>query len=133
MDREAIKALLERAYEARRAGDMEAILAVFHPDGKFELAGAKETFAVAGASQGHQDLRATLTGLIANFEFLQRDILCTLIDNDRAAVHSRVKLKFVPKNQTVTTEILDLFKFQDGKIAELVEFVDSALVNNLTR
>jgi hypothetical protein len=89
MDRDATKALLERVYEARRTDDIEGIMTVFHPDGKFELAGSKEAFAIAGVSQGHQELRATLTGLITNFQFVQRDILGILIDDDRAAVHSR--------------------------------------------
>jgi len=133
MDREAIKALIERGYEARRTGDIDGIITVFHPEGKFALAGSKESFAVAGVSTGHQELRATLAGLIANFEFVQREILATIIDDDRAAVHARVKVRFVPKNETVTTELLDLWKFADGKIIELIEFVDTALINAVMR
>ena len=133
MDREAIKALIEQAYEARRTGDIDRILAVFHPDGKFELAGSKEVTAAVGISQGHQELRTTFTELIANFQFIQRDVLGILIDDDRVAVHSRAKLRFVPRDETLTTELLDLWKFRDGKIVELIEFVDTALVNVLMR
>ena len=132
-DRETIKALIERAYEARRTGDIEGIMAVFHPDGKFELAGSKEHTATVGTAQGHQELRATLAGLVAAFQFVQRDIVSIVIEDERAAVHSRVKLRFVPKDKTVTTDLLDLWKFRDGKIVELVEFVDTALVNDLMR
>jgi ketosteroid isomerase-like protein len=71
--------------------------------------------------------------LVAAFEFVQRDIVNLIIEGQQAAVHSRVKLRFIPKDRTVTTDILDLWKFEDGKIVELVEFVDTALINNLTR
>jgi uncharacterized protein (TIGR02246 family) len=133
MDREAIKALLERAYEARRTEDIEGIIAVFDPDAKFTLVGSKEVTAVAGIAQGHRKLRIMLSGLIDHFQFVHRDILSILIDNDAAAVHSRVTLRFVPKDKTVTTELLDLWKIENGKIVELIEFVDTALINDLMR
>jgi ketosteroid isomerase-like protein len=133
MDREAIKTLIERAYEARRTDDIETILTLFHPDSKFAIAGSKEVTTAARAVQGHQQLRTTFAELIANFQFVQRDILGVLIDGDRAAVHSRVMLRFVPKDKMATTDLLDLWKIKDGKIVELVEFADTALVNNLMR
>jgi ketosteroid isomerase-like protein len=54
-----------------------------------------------------------------------------VIDGERAAVHSRVKIKYVPRGMTFTTDLLDLFHFNDGKIVELVEFADTALVKDL--
>jgi ketosteroid isomerase-like protein len=132
-DRETIKALIEQAYEARRTEDLEGIIAVFHPEARFELAGSKQHTPALGAAKGPQELRATVAGLIKAFQFVQRDIITTVIDSEQAAVHSRVKLRFIPKDRTVTTDILDLWKFRDGKIVELVEFVDTALVNELTR
>ena len=132
-DRETIRALIERAYEARRIGDIEATTATFHPDGKFELVGAKALTAAAGTAQGHAAIRATLAGLIASFEFVQRDFVTFIIDGERAAVHSRVKLRFIPKDRTVTTDLLDLWKFENGKAVELIEFADTALVNDLMR
>jgi ketosteroid isomerase-like protein len=54
-----------------------------------------------------------------------------MIDGERAAVHSRVKIRYVPRNMTVTTDLLDTFHFRDGKIVEFVEFADTALVKDL--
>jgi ketosteroid isomerase-like protein len=70
-----------------------------------------------------------MTGLMANFELLQRDFVSVLIDGNQAAIHSRVKLRSVPKDRTETTDILDLWKFEDGEIVELVEFANTALIN----
>ena len=41
---------------------------------------------------------------------------------------SRVQVRLIPKDETITTEILDIFRFQDSMIAEVVEFTDTALV-----
>jgi ketosteroid isomerase-like protein len=40
-------------------------------------------------------------------------------------------MRFIPKDRTVTTDILDLWKFENGKVVELVEFADTALINHL--
>jgi ketosteroid isomerase-like protein len=50
---------------------------------------------------------------------------------DRMAVYSRLKVTFIPRNTTFVTEIVDLFRFQDGKIIELIEFADTALIDKI--
>jgi ketosteroid isomerase-like protein len=129
--REAIIETIYRAYDARAKGDIDAVMAAFHPEAVFELKGEKTVLAVAGAVQGHANVRSTLTGLIENFEFIKRDIVDAMVEGDRAAVHSRVKIRFVPKDIVFTSEMLDIFRFQDGKIIELVEFADTALIKSL--
>ena len=54
-----------------------------------------------------------------------------LIDGDNAAVRCRLQIRFVPKNRNFSTEVVDLFKFKDGKIVELVEFTDTALIKDI--
>jgi ketosteroid isomerase-like protein len=130
-DRKTIEAVIERCYAARQKGDIETVMAAFHTDGVFELAGSKEMVAVVGAARGNQEIRTTMTGLIAAFDFIERDIICMMIDGERAAVHSRVKIRYVPGDRTFTTDLLDTFHFKDGKIVEFVEFADTALVKDL--
>jgi hypothetical protein len=112
-----------------------ANIAAFHPDGKFQLAGSKEHTPVTGSTQGHQELRATLAKLVATFQYVERDIVNLVIEDEWAAVHSRVKLRFVSKDRTVTTDLMDLWQFRDGngKLVEFVEFADTALINDLMR
>ena len=62
---------------------------------------------------------------------LKRDIVAALVEGDRAAVHSRLKVRFVPKDIVFTSDVLDTFRFEDGKIIELVEFVDTALIKSV--
>jgi ketosteroid isomerase-like protein len=86
---------------------------------------------VAGSVQGHHGLREALGGFITTFQFVERQILSELVEGDRAAVHSRLVVRFNPTNKIRTTECLDLLKFQDGKIIELIEFADTALIRDM--
>jgi ketosteroid isomerase-like protein len=130
-DRKTIEAVIDRCYAARQKGDIETLMTAFDKDAAFGLAGSKEMVAAAGTARGPGAIRENMTGLIAAFDFIDRNIVCMVIDGERAAVHSRVKIKYVPRDRTFTTNLLDLFHFKDGKIVELVEFADTALVKDL--
>jgi ketosteroid isomerase-like protein len=130
-DRKTIEAVIDRCYAARQKGDIETLMTAFDKDAAFGLAGSKEMVAAVGTARGHGAIRENMTGLIAAFDFIDRNIVCMVIDGERAAVHSRVKIKYVPSDRTFTTDLLDLFHFKDGKIVELTEFADTALVKDL--
>jgi len=126
--RENMLALIKDAYAARDGADTDSLVTAFHPEGAFALMGDKSALELAGRMQGHPTLRAAFTQLTAGFGFENREILAELVDGDRVAVHSRVNVRYHPTGKTVSTEILDLFRFQDGKIAELTEFADTAQI-----
>jgi ketosteroid isomerase-like protein len=130
-NREAMSRLIEEAYAARGSGNVKGLMATFHADAVFELAGDSKALKLAGAVRGHTNIQQAMTGFIGAFEFLKRDIISMIADGDRAAVHCRLTIRFVPKDKTFTTELVDLFKFKDGKIVELVEFADTALVKEI--
>jgi ketosteroid isomerase-like protein len=129
--REQIMDVIHRAYDARAKGDIDAVMSAFQPHGVFELKGDKNALAVVGAVEGHPAVRSAINGLISSFEFLKRDIISTVVEGDRAVVHSRLTMRFVPNNKIIETELLDSFKIQDGKIVELIEFADTALLWDL--
>lgn len=126
--REEMLALIRNAYAARDGGDAEGLVKAFHPEGLFTLMGDKSALELTGSMQGHPTLRGAFSKLIAEFGFEGREILAELVDGDRVAVHSRVDVRYRPTGQTSSTEILDLFRFQDGKIVELIEFADTAQI-----
>ena len=131
-DRDAMRGIVEQAYAHRNTGDIEGLMSAFHADAVFELVGEKKVLALAGAVRGHPNVREAMTGFIATFQFIKRDIVSFIADGDRAAVHSRLTVRFVPKDLTFTTDVTDLFRFKDGKIIELVEFADTALIKHVT-
>jgi ketosteroid isomerase-like protein len=130
-DRKAIEAVINQCYAARQKGDIDTLMAAFDKDGAFGLAGSKEMVAAVGTVRGHEAIRENMRGLIAAFDFTGRDIISMVIDGEHAAVHSRVTIRFVPRDRTFTTDLLDLFHFRDGKIVELLEFADTALIKDL--
>ncbi|MBB4396689.1 nuclear transport factor 2 family protein [Bradyrhizobium sp. ERR14] len=121
-------ALIRTAYAARGEGDVEGLVTAFHPEGAFILMGDKGALELTGRMEGHPTLRGAFTQFTAAFGFESREILTELVDGDRVAVHSRVVVRYNPSGKTFSTEILDLFRFQDGKIAELIEFADTAQI-----
>ena len=126
--REDMLALIRSAYAARDNGDADGLVSAFHPDGLFSLKGDKNALELTGSMQGHPTLRGGFSQLIKDFGFQGREILAELVDGDRVAIHSRVNVRYNKTGQTTRTEILDLFRIQDGKIVELIEFADTAQV-----
>jgi ketosteroid isomerase-like protein len=130
-NRETILEVISQAYAARGRGDLEELVTAFHPEAVFTLVGDKRTLEVTGSVQGHHGLRQSLAGFIATFSFIERKILSEVVEGDRAAVHSRLVVRYNPTGATHTTDVIDLFKFQDGKIIELIESADNALIKDM--
>jgi ketosteroid isomerase-like protein len=127
-----MRKLIVQAYKARDEGHADELMSAFHADAVFRLAGDKKVVAVADTIEGHGNIRGAMRGFIEKFEFRGREIISMIFDGDRAAVHSRINVRHRGDPEAYTTDILDLFTFRDGKIVELVEFADTALINRMT-
>ena len=127
-NREDMLALIRAGYAARDGGDTDSLVTAFHPEGAFTLMGDKSAPELTGHMQGHPTLREAFSQFTKGFGFEGREILAELVDSDRVAIHSRVDVRYRPTGQVSSTEILDLFRLQDGKIVELIEFADTAQV-----
>jgi ketosteroid isomerase-like protein len=130
-NREVLLEQVRRAYKARDAGSLDDLMAECHPDVVFTIAGDRDATEMVGCMCGHSDVKDAVAKLIDTFEFAQRNILAELVDNDRVAVRSRLTVRSCPTNMTRETEILDLFTIRDGKIVEVVEFADTALIKSM--
>jgi ketosteroid isomerase-like protein len=129
--REEMLDTIHHVYDARAKQDVDSVMTAFHSHAAFELKGDSKIVEAVGRTEGHADVHATMAGLTKAFEFLKRDIVYTVVEGERVVVHSHVEMKFIPTNTLFATEILDVFTFKDGKIIQLEEFVDTALVKTL--
>ena len=120
-----------RGFADRDAGRTHDLMSVFHDRAVFRFAASKQALAVADTVEGHANVRSAMEGFIGIFGFADREVLGWFFAADRVAVHSRLKVTHIPNNATFITEIMDLFRFQDGKIIELVEFADTALIDKI--
>jgi ketosteroid isomerase-like protein len=132
-DRASIEKLVQDAYAARAAKDLESISRIFRPDAVFELAGSPHTFPAAARVTGHAQLLSTVQSLIQTFDFLEQKMLTSVIEGDKAAVHWRVKIKHNPTGHIFDTELFDLWTIEDGRVASLVQFCDTALVASIVQ
>src|SRR5262249_14362726 len=117
--REDMLELIRGAYAARGRGDVEGLMSVLHPEAAVTLVGDKSALELAGTVEGHPPLRGAFSQFVANFDFAEREILSEVVEGQRAAVQSRLVVRYRPTGKTYRTEVLDLFRFQDGKIVEL--------------
>jgi ketosteroid isomerase-like protein len=125
--------LVRDVYAARRVADVEAVLAHFHPQAMFRMAGSQAHASLPAPASGHEALRLTFIELFAAYEFLDQDFRAIIVQEHRAAVHAHLRLRFRPTQDEFETEILDLITFEDGLIRDMTEFVDTAMVAHLGR
>jgi ketosteroid isomerase-like protein len=117
--RASIEAILDKAYAARRAEDVAAVIACFCDDGRFLANGAP------AATRNRQEQRAAIEALFDAFALLDFNEHCRLIDPPRAVVHWRGKFR-AKNGQVGETDVIDLMEVRDGRIASLTTFYDTA-------
>jgi ketosteroid isomerase-like protein len=127
-DRASIEKIIQDAYAARAAKDLDAIARIFKPDAVFHLAGSPATFPGAVRAEGEAQLRTSLSSLIQAFDFLEQTLLTTVIEDNKAAMHWRVKVRHNSSGKTFVTEAFDLWTIDGGRVASLLQFCDTALV-----
>ena len=133
MDKPQIKALIDKAYAARKAGDVEALVSLFRPDGVFRVAGAPESFPVAASAKGEAEIRERIRGFVQAFQFMEIEPLDLIVEGDKAARRWRAKIRHVPSGTVYEMEAGDIWTFKDGRIASLIQFVDTAQVADILK
>lgn len=117
--RAAIDSLLDKAYAARRAQDVQGACALFTDDGRFMANGAP------AATKSRTEQVAAMQGMFDTFELVEFREHCRIIDPPRAVVHWRGTFR-TTNGQVGDTDVLDLFEVRDGRIAALTTFFDTA-------
>ncbi len=130
-ERAEVERIVTEAYAARRDGDLDALVRIFTPDAQFRLAGSQGSDPVAMSVQGTKQFKQALQELITVFEWLDQKILAMIVEGSRVAVHWRGVIRSSATGETVETELVDLFGIENGRIASLVEFCDTALAARL--
>jgi ketosteroid isomerase-like protein len=69
--------------------------------------------------------------MIGYFELINFEIIEAVIDGDKAAVRVILTRRALSSGRSVTTEVLDLVQFRDGKICSFTRFLDTAVMQTL--
>jgi ketosteroid isomerase-like protein len=117
-----IERLLRDLYAARLGGDLEALCRTFAKDSRLEIAGASYASPMAIKAAGLSEIRTWLALLVKTFQLSDPEILSMIIDGEAAAVHWRARIRSKITGAAVLTELVDVIRVRDGRIASYTEF-----------
>jgi ketosteroid isomerase-like protein len=125
MTRDEVLAIIDAAYAARIAGNLDTLHALGAPDGIFELAGETtllRNFPVAGRVPALNAVKG-LTDLIKMIEIERLD---AVVEGNRAAVLSHARMSFAGR-EPFDTVLYDLIELDDdGRVCSMIQFGDTA-------
>ena len=129
----SIEELLKSAYDARVRGDLEGTLAYFADDAVMEVnargIGVPE---LASPLNGKAAIRPVLQQLMRDFRFTDWRTVALLVDGERALLHWKGTVTFVPNGKAATFDVFDLITLRDGKIVSLHQSTDTAMMAALS-
>ena len=132
MRRAEVQRLIEAAYAARWAEDVEGALAYFLPTATFRIVVNDRLGETGRQLAGHDELRAAFRDIFAAWDFRELQLEHVVIDDSaapvRAAVHSGGRVRHTPTGKDFVFEMLDLLTFEKGKIASFLEFFDTDML-----
>ncbi len=117
-----IERLLRELYAARLGGDLEALCRTFATDSRLEIAGASYASPMAIKAAGLGEIRTWLALLVKTFQLSDQKVLSMIIEGEAAAVHWRATIRSKITGATVLTELVDVIRVRDGRIASYTEF-----------
>lgn len=130
-DRATVERVIREAYDARMRGDLDGVMRHFTDGAVFCVSGSPAVSPVPMVASGRAAIHEVLRRLLEGFEFQHMTIMTMLVDGDHAAVHWHVRVKSVGNGMVAETDILDLIRIEDGRIASMNQFADTALINRM--
>ena len=121
-DRLEVERLLRELYAARLGGDLEALCRTFAKDARLDIAGTSYASPMAIRAAGLGEIRSWLALLVKTFQLGDQEILSMIIDGEAAAVYWRARIRSKITGATVLTELVDVIRVRDGRIASYTEF-----------
>ena len=121
-DRQTTERVLRELHEARIAGQLERMCALFAPAARFRIAGTSDGKPIAMSATGQGEIRPWLAMLVKAFKLSRYEVLSEIIDDTNAAVHWRATIHSKVTGAVVATELIDLAEVQAGRIVRYTEF-----------
>ena len=131
LDRARILDLMDSALDARARGDTDAMAGFLAQGATFRIAadpGAQSALPAAPTKAAD-----VMHGIVELIRFHRWERLDTLVEGNRVA--ARLSIDFsIGGGPVTTTETLDLWTFDDeGRITDILQFVDTALLAEKVR
>lgn len=128
MDTDETVQFLRRIYGAYARGDMATVFAALADDIEWNSQGASDAVAWGGRFTGREGV-AAFFGRVTEAVTLQTfEVLDIIANEGRAAVMTRVGVRFRSNDRPLTIEKVDILHLRDGKIARFTEYYDTGAV-----
>jgi ketosteroid isomerase-like protein len=119
---------IDAAYEALAANNIDLFLSAFHPDARWNLLGTGVGLPYAGLRVGHDEIRKMIQLIYADFKLRDFFIEDIIANENAAAVRWSVLSTSLYTGKQAHLEVFDHIIIQDGVIASLTQFFDTAAV-----
>jgi ketosteroid isomerase-like protein len=132
-DRGQIERVIKSLYEARLAGNVDKTLSDFAEDGTFAFnARGTGVAAMEKPITGKAAVRAAIQGMVETWRFDDWRQVDLLIDGERALLHWTADIACIPTGKHARFDVLDLIRFESGRIVHYYQHTDTALMMRLT-
>jgi ketosteroid isomerase-like protein len=121
-DRQTIEQLVRALHAARVEGQLSQLCGLFTDDAHFRIAGSSAGKPIAIAVDHIGEIRPWLAIMLKTFRLTDYEMLSSVIDGDKAAVHWRVNIHSKITGAIVPTELVDLILVRQARIASYIEF-----------
>ena len=119
--------LVNQVYAATARGDLEQALALMTDDVTFVVPGPPGVGA-SGVWRGHDGVRTCFARLKASQDSQGTTIRHVVAQGDKVVVLLRAKATARATGKPLELDIVHFFTIRDGRIAELLDFFDTAAV-----
>lgn len=121
-----LKDIVKQIYQARGEGDLDRLMSFFGDNCVFRVAGNRHLAQLTDPVVGSAALREAMRHFIDTWEMKDLKFVDVHIDGDVALVHREGHMRHISTD--FDTEIMDKITFDNGKVIEVVEFLDTLQV-----
>src|SRR6218665_111443 len=124
-DPQAMENVVREIYSARDRGDIEGMMAHVDADCSFRIVGGPTLGPLSQKSCGSDSIRCVLQGLVDHWDMSNVDLVDVGVVGNTVFAHRAGRVRFIPEGVEFDTEVADKFVFRDGRVIEVVEFLDT--------
>jgi ketosteroid isomerase-like protein len=130
VDRDLLEQRIHTLLELRARGDVAGMLSYAAPDVVYK-GGTWRSYPLHVTVVGKKACGELLRAVNVSYENLGSTINKLLIDGEKVAVHRTARIRNRGTGATVSIDICDFIRFQDGLIVEFSEFPDTTAAAQL--
>lgn len=119
---------LDATYEALSVNDIDLFLTAFRPDARWNILGHGTGMPFSGLRIGTDAIREMIRLIYADFKMRDFFIEDIIANGNAAAVRWSALSMSLATGQQAHLEVFDHIIIQDGKIASLTQFFDTAAI-----